>query len=95
MHEKILGSLKKGIAFVVSAPAGTGKTTLAHMLVDEYPAVTESISCTTRKMRRGEIADKDYHFLSEEEFAVKVNKHSHLYPYEERGQCEYSRLNFR
>ncbi len=72
MHEKLLGTLKKGIVFVVSAPAGTGKTTLARMLVDEFPAVTESISCTTRPIRPGEIADKDYHFLTREEFAQKL-----------------------
>lgn len=69
--EKILGNLKKGLIFVISAPAGTGKTTLARMLIDEFPSVTESVSCTTRPMRRGEIADVDYHFMSEKEFLTK------------------------
>jgi guanylate kinase len=55
----------------MSAPAGTGKTTLARMLIDEFPNVTESISCTTRPMRPGEIADKDYHFMTEAEFHEK------------------------
>lgn len=69
MHEKLLGTLKKGIVFVISAPAGTGKTTLARMLADEFPAVTESISCTTRSMRTGEIEDVDYHFISKTKFS--------------------------
>jgi len=69
--EKILGSLTKGFAVVLSAPAGTGKTTLARMLLDEFPSVSESISCTTRPMRPGEIADKDYHFMTDIEFDEK------------------------
>lgn len=74
MTEKLLGTLSKGLVFVVSAPAGTGKTTLVRMLVDEFPCVSVSVSCTTRSMRSGEIADKDYHFLSPEEFEQKLKK---------------------
>ncbi|MDN3505680.1 MAG: guanylate kinase [Simkaniaceae bacterium] len=70
--ESLLGNLKKGLIFVVSAPAGTGKTTLARMLIDEFPCVKESISCATRKPRKGEIADVDYHFMENDEFESKV-----------------------
>lgn len=70
--EKLLGNLEKGLVFVISAPAGTGKTTLAHMLLDEFPCVAKNISCATRPIRSGEIADKDYHFLSNEEFEKKI-----------------------
>lgn len=69
--EKLLGSLSKGFVVVMSAPAGTGKTTLARMLIDEFPTISESISCTTRHIRPGEIADKDYHFMTEAEFQAK------------------------
>ncbi len=70
---RILGNLKKGLVFVVSAPAGTGKTTLVRMLIEEFPgAVVKSISCTTRPPRTGEIADYDYHFLSKEAFEAKI-----------------------
>lgn len=72
--EKLLGKLKTGIVFVVSAPAGTGKTTLIRMLEDEFPCIAKSISCTTRPMRAGEIAEKDYHFISPEEFAGRLKK---------------------
>jgi len=70
--ERILGNLKKGLIFVISAPAGTGKTTLARMLIDEFPCVKESISCTTRPPRKGEIEDVDYHFIQKKEFSEKV-----------------------
>ncbi len=65
---KLLGGLKKGIVFVVSAPAGTGKTTLVRMLTEEFHCVVESVSYTTRKMRPNEIEGRDYHFVSEAEF---------------------------
>jgi guanylate kinase len=69
---KLLGNLPQGLIFVISAPAGTGKTTLARMLAQEFPCVVESISCTTRSPRTGEVDGKDYHFLSEQEFKEKI-----------------------
>ncbi len=69
---KLLGNLRQGIPFVISAPAGTGKTTLVRRLANEFPCVVESISCTTRKRRPGEIDGVHYHFLSEEELARRV-----------------------
>ncbi len=69
---------KRGIAFVLSAPAGTGKTTLVNMLADELPFVVESISCTTRKPRAGEVEGEHYHFLSNEEFLKKVEDNDFL-----------------
>ncbi|MBS0615975.1 MAG: guanylate kinase [Verrucomicrobia bacterium] len=65
---KLLGNLKKGLLFVISAPAGTGKTTLAQMLCKEFPCVVESISYTTRPMRGDEKEGEHYHFVSEKEF---------------------------
>lgn len=58
-----------GRLFVVSAPAGTGKTTLVGMLVQEFQEVQESISCTTRRPRSMEVAGEHYHFLDHSEFA--------------------------
>lgn len=72
MTLKVLGNLNRGLLFVLSAPAGTGKTTLMHMLADEFDCVVQSISCTTRAPRQGEIHGKNYHFLSKEEFEAKI-----------------------
>lgn len=65
---KLLGNRKTGLAFVLSAPAGTGKTTLVKMLVQEFPCVVESISHTTRPQREGEIHGEHYYFVTREEF---------------------------
>ena len=64
--------MSKGSVFVLSAPAGTGKTTLVRMLSQEFPCIHESVSCTTRPIRPGEVEGKDYHFLSREQFEKKV-----------------------
>jgi guanylate kinase len=73
MAQKILGTKKKGQLFVISAPAGTGKSTLAQQLMEEFPnQIVESCSCTTRPPRSKEIAAKDYHFITVDEFEKKI-----------------------
>jgi len=61
----------KGLLFIVSAPAGTGKTTLVEQLVHECPNVVRGITCTTRKPRPHEENGRDYFFLTEAEFQKK------------------------
>jgi guanylate kinase len=75
---KLLGNLKEGLVFIVSAPAGTGKTTLVELLTQEFDCVKASISCTTRKPRLGEIPGVHYHFLSTEEFEKKIEEDEFL-----------------
>lgn len=71
---QILGNLEKGLLFVVSAPAGTGKTTLIKMLVQEFSQVVESISCTTRKIRGDEVDGTHYNFVSKDEFVQRIER---------------------
>lgn len=69
----ILGKIKKGLIFVLSAPSGAGKTTLVDRLINQFPqAVVRSVSCTTRPKRSNEVEGKDYFFLSKEEFEKKI-----------------------
>ncbi len=63
-----------GLVFVVSAPAGAGKTTLVRMLANEFPSVVESVSLTTRPPRLGEVDGVDYHFVSKNDFEDKVRQ---------------------
>jgi guanylate kinase len=71
MEQKILGNLSYGRLFILSAPAGTGKTTLVRLLMENFPSVVESISCTTRLPRALEEEGKDYFFLTREVFEEK------------------------
>ena len=58
----------KPLFIVMSAPSGCGKSTLIDMLLQEYPDLQYSISCTTRKPRGEEEDGIDYHFLTIERF---------------------------
>src|SRR2546429_343457 len=62
---------RQGILFVISAPSGTGKTTLCESL-KATPDFIYSVSSTTRPPRPGEVDGKDYHFMSEKEFLDHV-----------------------
>jgi guanylate kinase len=64
---------RQGILFVVSAPSGTGKTTLCENL-RATPDFIYSVSCTTRLPRAGEVDGADYHFLSREDFLSRANR---------------------
>ncbi len=58
----------KPLFVVMSAPSGCGKSTLIDLLLQEYPDLVYSISCTTRAPREGEEDGLDYHFLTVERF---------------------------
>ena len=58
----------KGVLIVVSGFSGAGKGTLMKKLVQSYDNYALSISMTTRSPRNGEVAGKDYFFISKEEF---------------------------
>ena len=64
---------RQGILFVISAPSGTGKTTLCENL-RATPDFIYSVSCTTRPPRAGEVDGTDYHFLSQEDFLSRAQK---------------------
>ncbi len=72
MAQKLLGTLSRGLLFILSAPAGTGKTTLVRELTKEFACVEQNVSWTTRALRAGEEAGVDYHFLSVAEFEAQV-----------------------
>ena len=68
---------KRGILTVISGPAGSGKGTVVKLLraTGEFAC---SVSATTRAPRPGEVADVDYHFISQEEFRARIDNHEML-----------------
>ena len=63
---------RQGILFVVSAPSGTGKSTLCANL-RATPDFIYSVSCTTRPPRPGEESGVDYHFMSRVHFQKLID----------------------
>lgn len=61
-----------GNVFVLSAPSGTGKSTLARQLVKQVADLNFSVSFTTRKPRPGEVDGQDYFFVDDATFDEMV-----------------------
>ncbi|MFL6279150.1 MAG: guanylate kinase [Vicinamibacterales bacterium] len=58
--------------FVVSAPSGTGKTTVAERLVQVVPELSLSRSYTSRSIRAGEVEGIDYNFITRARFEEMI-----------------------
>ncbi|MBQ7924328.1 MAG: guanylate kinase [Clostridia bacterium] len=68
----------KGKLIVVSGPSGVGKGTIVKTLVGRRADVVESVSCTTRAPRTGEVHGREYFFLSKEEFTRRISENDFL-----------------
>lgn len=64
----------KHLIFVLSAPSGTGKTTIQKILKNELKDIDIITTYTTRKKRPGEVNGIDYNFVSEKEFRKMIQK---------------------
>ena len=60
--------MNEGKLIILSAPSGTGKTTICRELLKRNPKWGFSISVTTRGRRESEVRDKDYIFITNEKF---------------------------
>jgi guanylate kinase len=80
--------IKPGSLITVSAPSGSGKTTIVKEVLKEFPDLVFSISATTRKKRGNETDGKDYFFLSEEEFKSRIENNEFV-EWEEVYGCYY------
>jgi guanylate kinase len=78
----------KPFPVILSAPSGAGKTTIARKLLERRADLGYSVSCTTRAPRLGELHERDYHFLTHEQFLAEreagafaewAEVHGHLY----------------
>ncbi|OAP87716.1 guanylate kinase, partial [Acidithiobacillus ferrooxidans] len=68
------GGAERGILWIISAPSGAGKTSLARALVAATPQLRTSVSYTTRSPRPGEVEGTDYHFVPTEAFTAMAER---------------------
>ena len=67
-----------GLLFVVSAPSGTGKTTVVDRLIERSSHLARSRSFTSRPQRPGEVEGVDYNFISRDRFEAMVRSDAFL-----------------
>lgn len=69
---------RRGLLLIVSAPSGTGKTTLVGKITERVPDIVRSRSYTSRAPRPGEINGVDYNFVKEARFRQMVETDAFL-----------------
>ncbi len=70
--------MENGNLFIISAPSGTGKTTILKRVISELKGVGFSVSHTTRLPRAGELEGKDYYFVKQVVFQAMQEQNSFL-----------------
>ncbi len=68
----------QGRLLIVTAPSGSGKTTIVRHLLATFPDLRFSISATNRKRRASEVNGRDYYFITDERFRVLMNRDAFL-----------------
>lgn len=74
MDKTTSGRHRTGRLFVLSAPSGTGKTTLCRRILPRLERIVFSVSYTTRPPRAAETDGKDYHFISAASFEQMIRE---------------------
>ncbi|MGZ3774834.1 MAG: guanylate kinase [Pseudobdellovibrionaceae bacterium] len=59
---------------IVAAPSGAGKSSFVERICKEDPRLLDIITFTTRSMRKGECEGNPYHFISSEDFQLKIKE---------------------
>ena len=69
-----MNNIKKNVLAVISGPSGVGKGTVIKKMFELCPGLCESVSCTTRAPRAGEVDGKDYFFIPKERFEQMISR---------------------
>ena len=67
-----MSRITEGKVVIFSAPSGAGKSTIIGRLLEKFPRLEFSISCTSRPPRGKEVHGREYYFLSNDEFKARA-----------------------
>ncbi len=70
--------MEKGDVFVISAPSGSGKTTICRELLRRVDRIQLSVSYTTRPRKARESDGEDYHFIDDSTFDKMITLNEFL-----------------
>ncbi len=68
-----MSDLRRGVCLVIAAPSGAGKSTITRRLLESEPALSLSVSVTTRGPRAGEVDGVHYHFIGQDRYDALVS----------------------
>ena len=74
LNEMNAGTKKNIDMIIVVGPSGVGKSTLVDKITAELPVLFDTVTYTTRPMRKGEREGVPYHFVNENRFKELINK---------------------
>ena len=66
--------MRKGILFIISGPAGSGKGTVVKEIINNHKDIALSVSATTRNPRPGEEHGVHYYFITKPEFEERIER---------------------
>jgi guanylate kinase len=66
--------MRKGILFIISGPAGSGKGTVVKEIINNHKDIALSVSATTRNPRPGEEHGVHYYFITKPEFEGRIER---------------------
>lgn len=69
---------RRGVLLIVASPSGAGKTSLCRRLMADHGGLELSVSMTTRGIRPGEVAGRDYNFVDDAEFQRLIDADAFL-----------------
>ena len=75
----------KPTLYIISAPSGTGKTTVMNMMMDKYPSIIKLVSVTTRAPRKNEKSGVDYRFIKLSDYKKNLKDNQFIEAFESYG----------